>query len=43
MPCIVGGSGVEKALSIDLSKTEADKLIKSANTLKDTLTNASGL
>ncbi|EKO1911460.1 L-lactate dehydrogenase [Clostridium botulinum] len=43
MPCIVGGSGVEKALNIDLSKPESDKLVKSANTLKDTLTNASGL
>ncbi len=34
MPCIVGGSGIEKALSIDLNKTEASKLVKSAETLK---------
>ncbi|EJO5347613.1 L-lactate dehydrogenase [Clostridium botulinum] len=43
MPCIVGGSGIEKALNIDLSKTESAKLIKSAETLKNTLNNVSGL
>ncbi|WP_251859662.1 L-lactate dehydrogenase [Clostridium sp. Marseille-Q2269] len=43
MPCIVGGSGVEKALDIDLNKVETDKLVKSANTLKETLTNNSNL
>lgn len=43
MPCIVGGSGVEKALDIDLNKVETDKLVKSANTLKETLANNSNL
>lgn len=40
LPCVVGGSGIEKALNMDLSKHEADNLIKSATTLKETLKSA---
>lgn len=43
LPCVVGGTGVEKVLNMDLSELEADNLVKSAETLKETLNNASGL
>ncbi|OFI06062.1 L-lactate dehydrogenase [Clostridium acetireducens DSM 10703] len=43
LPCVVGGNGVEKALDISLSDDEVEKLVKSADTLKETLNNAEGL
>ncbi|ARC84295.1 L-lactate dehydrogenase [Clostridium argentinense CDC 2741] len=43
LPCVVGGAGVEKVLNMDLSELEADSLVRSAETLKETLNNASGL